>query len=359
MNNKTALLNDISSAVERQSDEQREDTVVRIADLFVHAAGKFDPQHVQLFDDVLMRMIQKIETRALIALGERFAGVPNAPAGVINFLARLDEMAVAGPVLTRSTRLNQNDLVDIATTKGQPHLLAISQRESIEKPVTDVLIRRGNDDVLRHVAANSGAQLSETGYGQILERAHKDDAIAIGLAARPDIPQHILHALLLRATDEVRGKLVATVPPEIKPEIQRMLDRIAEDIVLDADDSDYTAVKKRILAACADGKLSEARLQEYAQAKQREESIVGLAVLCNVPPPFVEKVLEEERVQPLLMLCKAADISWSTTRALVPFRRRVRETSVNALTEICGAYSKMKPDSARAALEFWRSRAIK
>ncbi len=359
MSVRSSLLNEVSSAVDRQSDERRGDTLVRIADLFVSASAKFDVQHVQLFDDVLMRMVNKIETRALVALGERFAGVPNAPAGVINFLARLDEMAVAGPVLAQSARLNQTDLVDIATTKGQPHLLAIAQRAHIEKPVTDVLIKRGNDDVLRHVAANSGAQLSESGYGQILERAHKDDAIAIGLAARPDVPQHILHALLLRATDEVRAKLIATVPPEIKADIQGMLDRIAEDIVLDADDADYAAIRKRILAASSDGTVNEARLQEFAQAKLREESIVGLALLCNVPPVFVEKVLDEERIQPLLMLCKAADIAWPTTRALVPFRRRVRETSVNALTEICGAYSKMKPDSARAALEFWRSRAAR
>jgi len=48
-----------------------------------------------------------------------------------------------GPVLTNSTRLTTRDLVEIAQTRGQDHLLAFPGAR-IEADVTDVLLNRGN-----------------------------------------------------------------------------------------------------------------------------------------------------------------------------------------------------------------------
>src|ERR687888_282456 len=65
-----------------------------------------------------------------------------------------DEIEVAGPVLRESERLDNEALVANASTKSQAHLLAISQRRSIAENVTDVLVRRGNQEVVNSVARN-------------------------------------------------------------------------------------------------------------------------------------------------------------------------------------------------------------
>ena len=118
---------------------------------FSLSAGSFNAEQIELFDDVLERLVKTIELRAIadvsarIALAEmsqQLAPVPQAPPSVVRRLARHDEISVAGPVLTESARLSPEDLVEIANTKGEQHLLAISGRWWLKEVVTDALLAR-------------------------------------------------------------------------------------------------------------------------------------------------------------------------------------------------------------------------
>jgi len=53
-----------------------------------------------------------------------------------------------------SDRLTTPDLIDIAARKSQPHLLAISNRSSLSEDLTDVLIERGDREVISKLAEN-------------------------------------------------------------------------------------------------------------------------------------------------------------------------------------------------------------
>jgi uncharacterized protein (DUF2336 family) len=98
-----------------------------------------------------------VETDALAELGAKLAPIDNAPSGIIHTLARHDEIAVAGPVLAHSTQLTDNDLVEIAGSKSQDHLGAISERKRLATAVTDILIQRGDTRVVRKLSQNEGA----------------------------------------------------------------------------------------------------------------------------------------------------------------------------------------------------------
>src|SRR5262249_44453459 len=140
---------------------------------FLDGASRFNDDHVRLFDLVFSRLIGKIETQARTELSRQLAPLGNAPVEAVRRLAQDDDIAVAGPLLKRGERLCDTDLVDIAKSKGQVHLLAISARARIAEPVTDVLLRRGDHEVLRNVAANGGARLSDAGFCPLVERAKR------------------------------------------------------------------------------------------------------------------------------------------------------------------------------------------
>ena len=89
---------------------------------------------------------------------ERLAAVANAPPALVHQLIRADEIVIAGPLLRRSPLIDEPTLIDIARGKGQEHLLAISGRPSLSIGVTDVIIRRGDREVVRSVAGNAGAR---------------------------------------------------------------------------------------------------------------------------------------------------------------------------------------------------------
>jgi len=112
-------------------------------------------------------------------------------ASVVGRLARDKNIAIAGPVLTQSNRLTDHDLVEIARHQSQAHLLAISGRSSLNTSVTDVLIERGNADVTCKMAANAGARFSEIGFVKVVHVARGNEALAIALASRSDVPDEL------------------------------------------------------------------------------------------------------------------------------------------------------------------------
>ena len=132
-----SLLPELEDVVQHGSAEKRAETLRRITDLFLDGAPQFNDDHVALFDDVIGCLIEEIEAKALAELARRLAPVPNAPAGVVRKLASNDDIEVAGPVL-KQARLADPDLMDIAETKGQAHLLALSTRAGINEALSDI-----------------------------------------------------------------------------------------------------------------------------------------------------------------------------------------------------------------------------
>src|SRR5689334_24722167 len=58
-------------------------------------------------------------------------------------LARHEDIAVAEPVLAESPRLSNADLIEIANTRSEQHLIAIAGRWWLQEVVTDALLEIG------------------------------------------------------------------------------------------------------------------------------------------------------------------------------------------------------------------------
>jgi hypothetical protein len=111
--------------------------------------------------------------------------------GVVRHLARHDDMHIAAPILTQSERLTEADLIEIAKTKSQGHLSAISERAVLNEPVTDALLTRGNQKVFHKLAQNPGASFSKSGFATIVKHAEGDDDLAEKVGRRaPCIALH-------------------------------------------------------------------------------------------------------------------------------------------------------------------------
>jgi uncharacterized protein (DUF2336 family) len=87
-----------------------------------------------------------------------------------------DEIVVARPILSRSERLTDDDLMAVAVAKGRDHMLAISERRFLTEPVTDFLVSRGDRVVVHAVAGNPGARFPEGGITKLIDKARADEA---------------------------------------------------------------------------------------------------------------------------------------------------------------------------------------
>jgi uncharacterized protein (DUF2336 family) len=192
-----SLIVELDAAVGRASNPWRSELLRRVTDLLVGDVENYSDHQVAIFGDIMGRLIENVETPALIELGARLAPLNRAPMNVITSLARNDDMAVAGPVLEFANTLSDDTLVDIAMTKWPNQLAAIAGRGGLTETITDLLIDRGNADVMLKLIGNHGARISERGFVRLIGQAKTDKTIAAAIAARTDLPAELTPFLKL------------------------------------------------------------------------------------------------------------------------------------------------------------------
>jgi uncharacterized protein (DUF2336 family) len=348
---------ELDDLIERGSPGKRATTLERMTAFFLDGASRFNDDHIRLFDLVFSRLIGEIETTARTELSRRLAPVGKAPIETVRRLARDDDIAVAGPLLERVDRLSDADLANIAESKGQAHLLAICARARIAQPVTDVLLRRGDREVVHSVAENRGARLSDEGFCALVERAKTDGVLAEKVLLRSDIPPRLFHALLLTATDAVQRRLIASAMPETHSEVRRVLAKVSNEVATSPAPRDYSRARHTIEALQREGKLDEASLVDFAQKSQYGETVAALALLCVTPIEVVDRLMNAERPDPVLILCKSAGWGWSTAKAVIMMRPDGAPTSSQDLDAIHAEFDRLSPSTAQHVVRFWQVRA--
>src|ERR1700754_2078628 len=203
------LLDELQSTLAHGTVARRVETLRRVTDLFINGAVDYSSEQIELFDDVFQCLIVHIETSAKALLSNRLAPIDTAPPQTIRALAFDDLIEVAAPVLSQSERLDDDALIETARTKSQAHLMAISTRRVLSGAVTDVLVQRGNDNVVQSTVNNPGAEFSERGFTRLVSRAEGNDGLATCIGVRPNIPRHLYLKLLAKASESVRTKLEA------------------------------------------------------------------------------------------------------------------------------------------------------
>src|SRR6202049_1484548 len=209
-----SLLDELQTTLAHGTVARRVETLRRVTDLFLSGAVDYSNEQIELFDDVFQCLMVHIETSAKALLANRLAPIDTAPPLTIRALAFDDLIEVAAPVLSRSERLDDEALIETARNKSQAHLMAISTRRALSDAVTDVLVLRGNDEVIHNTVDNPGAEFSERGFTRLINRAEGDDLLATCLGVRPTLPRHLYLKLLAKASEAVRERLDAAPPTQ-------------------------------------------------------------------------------------------------------------------------------------------------
>ncbi|HEX4407371.1 MAG TPA: DUF2336 domain-containing protein [Xanthobacteraceae bacterium] len=347
-----SLIDELEHAVKGGSSETRVSTLRRVTDLYLHDANRLNDEQIKVFDDVLCHLADRIEKAALAELGKRLTPIDTAPIGVIKRLASDEEITVSGPVLTGSKRLSTADLIEVARTKGQAHLLAISKRTSLESTLTDVLVKRGNETVLASLANNVGAKFSDSGFSELVERTEGDDALGEIVSQRKDIPNGLLQELLRRATDAVRAKILSLLPPEKRKFLEEVLSKITQQLNKKAE-HDYSHAERCVDSLISTGKLNaEVMVQAFAKQRRQDELAVALARFTSAPIKTIAGLLNGQRHDALLVPCKAAGLAWPTVKIVLQARLEGQPAAEKIIALAQTDYAKLSASTALRTLRF-------
>jgi uncharacterized protein (DUF2336 family) len=362
-----SIVDEVETVINTGSAEKRLETIKRVTDLFLLSAGTFNDEQIELFDHVLERLIRTIEIRAVadvsarIALAEmssQLAPIAQAPPSVVCRLARNDEIAVAGPVLAESGRLSAEDLVEIAETKGEQHLLAISGRWWLKEVVTDALLARRYPTVSRRIINNPGARVSAAGFAIVLAQAESDPELAVETGIRVDLPSELRQQLLRNATEAVRSRLLSRAPPHLFEEIRSAIAAVSAGVNREMSKVRDFAAAKRFVALLNDkGELNEATLLGFAKERKYEETVAALAELSRSTLEVIRPLMQSLRDDGVLIPCKAAGLSWETVHAVLDSRFATGRMGPHELAKAQGQFAKLTMENARRLLRFWQVRS--
>ena len=355
MSNWGSFVGEVEDAVASGDPIKRVDTLRRMTSLFVEQAPNLKEAHVTVFDEVILRLARDLEFRARVELSERLADIGNAPLKVVRDLAFDKDIQVAGPVLERSARLDEDDLVAIAHDRGQDHLFALSRRSTLSERVTDILVDRGDQRVVRSVADNDGARFSERGFSQLMARAREDAMLQGILKTRRDIPPRQMEELVAIAREKVRE----TLRDEYADAGADLFDKAVDEVASAAAETlqpnilvnDFDAATATVRQKTRSGGLVEDDVVEWIKAGKMEEALAAMAHLAGVPAEMVARAYHAAHYDPLLFIVRSIKFGWGTFKLLLTVKAG-RAPSSDVIKSAFDSFQQLSVQTAQRVVRF-------
>jgi uncharacterized protein (DUF2336 family) len=304
-----ASIPESASAVKGDSPQQ--EVLKQVTSLFLSNAGRLKESQIGAFDGLLVPLIERMDAVTLAPLSEALSTTDLAPGETIRRLAFHNDALVAAPVLRNSNRLSEKDLVEIAKTRGQQHLLAISGRKCLNEALTDALLRLGDTNVSNALAKNAGAKFSECGYATLVGRAERDESLTERIGLRLDLPANLLREILARATDLVLARFLTAPRPLAQGRTQGSGNTPLPRKI------DYTQAQSEVLALNRTGKLNDSTVNRFAVRGEYTSVVAALSLKTDVKIEAIEPLIESDRLYGLIVACKASRLNWSTTTMII------------------------------------------
>jgi hypothetical protein len=102
-------------------------------------------------------------------------------------------------------------------------------------------------------------------------------------------------------------------------------------------------------------KLGEADVTEFAKTGKYEETIAALATLCAVPVEVVDRLMNGERADPVLILARAIGFGWPTVKAILNARPGGKP-SPQILDAARENFERLTATTAQRVVRFWQVR---
>jgi uncharacterized protein (DUF2336 family) len=355
MSNWGSFVGEVEDAVASGDPIKRVDTLRRMTSLFVDQAPNLKEAHVTVFDEVILRLARDLEFKARVELSERLAAIHNAPVKVVRELAFDQDIKVAGPVLAGSSRLAEDDLVAIAHDRGQDHLFALSRRSTLSERVTDILVDRGDQRVVRAVAHNEGARFSERGFTHLMTRARGDDVLQGILKTRRDIPPRQMQELVAIAREKVRETLreeyANTADEVFDAAVDEAAEAAAETMQPTILANDYEAAVAAVRQKSRSSGLVEEDVVDWIKAGQMEEALAAMAHLAGIPVEMVARAYYAAHYDPLLFIVRSIKFGWGSFKLLLTVKAG-RQPSSEVIKSAFDSFQQLSVQTAQRVVRF-------
>ena len=350
------VIDELEVALKDHSTERHHAILKNVTELFLAGCDRMTEDVSALFDDVIGRLVDHVESRARVELSWNIAPVATAPSNLIRRLASDNDITVAGPVLAASPRLTDEHLVEIAESKGQSHLSKIAERKQLSPVVTDVLVDRGDREVVTKVAVNNGARFSRTGMSMLAMRASGDSQLTQAITRRADISPTLFKRLLSHATEEARQRLLEQAGPAERDAINRVLTQLANQAgSMTVSAKEFAAAQRMVYSFSQDTEQTRSKVLQFADGNRIAELVAALSILSSVPIVLVSRLICDSEPFGAMVMCKAIELDWHIAHSVLNNLPTMSEDREEKFAEMEVQYERLSTESAERLLAHWQA----
>ncbi len=332
-----------------------------VLDLIITQDGRLSDRERALTDQVLTQLVQDMELQVRQQLAAQLAEAPNAPAGLVEMLAR-DDISVASPILKRSQLLQETTLIEIIRLRTHEHQLCIALRETVSMAVSDALIDHAADpDVVETLIRNPNAELSSAAMAYLVAESRRFDQFQEPLLSRADLPANLANQMFWWVSAHLRKKILSEFNIT-----EHVLDPILENTtryIITATETERPnsarATATTLAATLRDENQLTVEVIINMLRKQRIPAFcAGISNLTGISFATVNRIILDKDITPFAVLCKALKFSeahFSTLALLLLQTHNNNRQSAAELRNVLELFREISSDQAQLTLNYWHS----
>ncbi|MDP2801554.1 MAG: DUF2336 domain-containing protein [Phreatobacter sp.] len=338
-----------------EKDSEKRLALLRgVADLYLSRTVSPTLAEEYLFSEIATSVLRKLQPHQRPQVSMALSDSERVPHSLALELASDADIAVASPILSRSPLLTESDIVALAQASSDEHLQAIAARPTLTSRITDVLIDRGSNTVLRTVSGNAGAEISEKGMLSLVTRAKDDNELTLALADRGDLSPAMQDQLNTLICDRVSAQTDDDADPTVANLRSRAQALIADELRKRKANISST---DRVIAAVEAGSMSldDGLGTLFAGGRLLDVSQV-LAHFLRFDRNFVFQQMATGEINTVVLVFRALDIAYAHLETTLALRARKRRGSGDVETVSRADYEAVSQADAQRAMRFLKVR---
>jgi uncharacterized protein (DUF2336 family) len=190
---------------------RREDIYLAVASLYRSQAPMLSERERAIMREIMLRLTHDVEMAIRITLAEHLADDPTAPLDLILLLCD-DKIEVARPIILRSRRLTDQDLLKFIADASTAHQTACAERPDIGEPLCDALARTDAEPVLIALVRNATARIAAQTFETLVEKSRQIASLQEPLVNRGDLPSTLATRMCEWVSEALKSHIAQSHP---------------------------------------------------------------------------------------------------------------------------------------------------
>ena len=341
----------------------RKTLLKRLADVVCLPSSRVNTFERAMTADLLVEMLREATAEERGRVAKRLCGLVEVPNTLLRLLL-LDEIDVARPLLEESTALADADLIACVLSAEIEHRRLIAMRRDVTHAVSEMLVERGEPQVVEVLLRNEAAKLSQPAIDSVVASSRDEPSLVPLVLRRAEVRPSQAYVMFWWAGAEARRTILQRFAVS-----REVLQEGASDVfALAAAEGWQDAVSRKALQFIERRQRNRAAVEKSpfesledavraAQDGLTQEIADEISYLAGVKPMTGAKIFADDGGEALAVLCKATGLPKAAVRALWRGMSRPEADSegrpLPALERVLITFDMIAVDRAQTVLRYW------